>query len=157
MASPRAVASSTRLSPSGLIIASHRFRSTSASFSFLFRKGVLLMGCRRSGGKDFLVLTEPLLERLKTHETDVNVIRVQKLEEGEHCDFFWCVSFPPRLVEDALMRKSRHIDAVELCFHSFVEDIERTRPRYPEEEEAYSSSEDDVIVRNGVVGKLVDI
>jgi hypothetical protein len=30
---------------------------------------------------------------------------------------------------------SRHIDAVELCFHSFLEDIEKTRPRYPEEED----------------------
>ncbi|BGP47363.1 hypothetical protein JCM10450v2_003215 [Rhodotorula kratochvilovae] len=67
------------------------------------------------GGKDYLVLTEPLLERLKTHETDVQLIRVQKMDDGEHCDFFW------------------HIDAVELCFHSFLEDIERTRPRYPSE------------------------
>ncbi|GAA5896838.1 hypothetical protein JCM6882_005047 [Rhodosporidiobolus microsporus] len=67
------------------------------------------------GGKDYLVLTDPLLERLKTHETDVQVIRVQKMDDGEHCDFFW------------------HIDAVELCFHSFLEDIEKTRPRYPEE------------------------
>ncbi|KAK4055497.1 hypothetical protein OIV83_000043 [Microbotryomycetes sp. JL201] len=68
------------------------------------------------GGLDYLVLTEPLLERLKTHEKDVRVIRVQKLDEGEHCDFFW------------------HIDAVELCFKSFIEDIERTRPRYPDED-----------------------
>ncbi|GAA5953078.1 hypothetical protein JCM10213_002630 [Rhodosporidiobolus nylandii] len=67
------------------------------------------------GGKDYLVLTEPLLERLKERETDVQVIRVQKMDDGEHCDFFW------------------HIDAVELCFHSFLEDIEKTRPRYPEE------------------------
>lgn len=67
------------------------------------------------GGKDYLVLAEPLLERLRTHETDVQVIRVQKMDDGEHCDFFW------------------HIDAVELCFESFLEDIERTRPRYPEE------------------------
>ncbi|GAA5985313.1 hypothetical protein JCM11641_005390 [Rhodosporidiobolus odoratus] len=67
------------------------------------------------GGKDYLVLTEPLLERLKVQETDVEVIRVQKMDDGEHCDFFW------------------HIDAVELCFHSFLEDIEKTRPRYPEE------------------------
>ncbi|GAA6054392.1 hypothetical protein JCM3770_002234 [Rhodotorula araucariae] len=67
------------------------------------------------GGKDYLVLTEPLLERLKTHESDVQLIRVQKMDDGEHCDFFW------------------HIDAVELCFHSFLEDIERTRPRYPSE------------------------
>ncbi|KPV72130.1 uncharacterized protein RHOBADRAFT_39581 [Rhodotorula graminis WP1] len=67
------------------------------------------------GGKDYLVLTEPLLKRLRERETDVQLIRVQKLDDGEHCDFFW------------------HVDAVELCFHSFLEDIERTRPRYPSE------------------------
>ncbi|GAA5953404.1 hypothetical protein JCM3765_005027 [Sporobolomyces pararoseus] len=67
------------------------------------------------GGKDYLVLTEPLLHRLKTKEHDVDVIRVQKMDDGEHCDFFW------------------HVDAVELCFNSFLEDIEKTRPRYPEE------------------------
>ena len=44
-----------------------------------------------SGGKDYLVLTEPLLERLKVQETDVNVITVKKMESGEHCDFFWYV------------------------------------------------------------------
>lgn len=43
----------------------------------------------RSGGRDYLVLTEPLLERLEKHEKDVRVLRVQKLDEGEHCDFFW--------------------------------------------------------------------
>ncbi|KDE09117.1 hypothetical protein MVLG_00832 [Microbotryum lychnidis-dioicae p1A1 Lamole] len=75
------------------------------------------------GSLDYLVLTEPLLERLREKETDVKVIRVQKLDQGEHCDFFW------------------HIDAVELCFNSFLEDIERTRPRYPEELSAASKSD----------------
>lgn len=37
------------------------------------------------------MLTEPLLERLKVQETDVNVITVKKMESGEHCDFFWYV------------------------------------------------------------------
>ncbi|GAA5850285.1 hypothetical protein JCM9279_006513 [Rhodotorula babjevae] len=74
------------------------------------------------GGKDYLVLTEPLLERLRTKETDVQLIRVQKMDDGEHCDFFW------------------HVDAVELCFHSFLEDIERTRPRYPGERARRSGS-----------------
>lgn len=69
-----------------------------------------------SGGRDYLVLTEPLLERLEKHEKDVRVIRVKKMEEGEHCDFFW------------------HVDAVELCFESMLEDIEKTRPRYPDED-----------------------
>lgn len=45
-----------------------------------------------SGGKDYLVLTEPLLKRLRERETDVQLIRVQKMDDGEHCDFFWCVS-----------------------------------------------------------------
>ncbi|GAA6010034.1 hypothetical protein JCM11491_005838 [Sporobolomyces phaffii] len=74
------------------------------------------------GGKDYLVLTEPLLHRLKTKEHDVDVIRVQKMDDGEHCDFFW------------------HVDAVELCFGSFLDDIERTRPRYPEERSHSSHS-----------------
>lgn len=55
------------------------------------------------------------------------------------------------------MATSRHIDAVELCFYSFVEDIERTRPRYPEEEDEDSLSQDEVVGRNGALGKLVDI
>lgn len=29
---------------------------------------------------------------------------------------------------------NRHVDAVELCFYSFLEDIEKTRPRYAGEE-----------------------
>ncbi|KAG0147894.1 hypothetical protein CROQUDRAFT_655468 [Cronartium quercuum f. sp. fusiforme G11] len=61
------------------------------------------------GGKDFLVLAEPLLERLRTHENYVKLIRNFKLEDGEHCDHFW------------------HADAVELCFHHILEDIESTK------------------------------
>jgi hypothetical protein len=44
------------------------------------------------------VLVEPLLERLKNQEVDVEVLRVDKLDSGEHCDTFW------------------HVDAVELCY-----------------------------------------
>jgi lysosomal acid lipase/cholesteryl ester hydrolase len=43
------------------------------------------------GGRDFLVLTEPLLERLEQKEKDVKVIRVKKIDLSEHCDL--CVSF----------------------------------------------------------------
>lgn len=53
------------------------------------------------------MLTEPLLERLEKQETDVQVIRVQKMDDGEHCDFFWSVSLPPpanRRLTDARMR-----------------------------------------------------
>lgn len=46
----------------------------------------------------------------------MRVITVKKMEEGEHCDFFW------------------HVDAVELCFESMLSDIEKTRPRYPDED-----------------------
>lgn len=42
-----------------------------------------------SGGKDYLVLTPPLLDRLRDNEKDVEVIRVDLLEDGEHCDAFW--------------------------------------------------------------------
>jgi len=37
------------------------------------------------GGRDYLVLTEPLLERLKTKEKVVNVIKVVKLDQSEVC------------------------------------------------------------------------
>ncbi|CAO1613999.1 unnamed protein product [Jaminaea pallidilutea] len=68
-----------------------------------------------SGGMDFLVLTDPLIERLETIETDVRVVRYKRQEEAEHCDHFWAA------------------DAVEWCFHDILEDIESTRPLYPEE------------------------
>ncbi|PLW14687.1 hypothetical protein PCANC_18350 [Puccinia coronata f. sp. avenae] len=68
------------------------------------------------GGKDYLVLTDPLLKRLKTHEKSVDLIRNFKLEDGEHCDTFW------------------HADAVELCFHLILEDIEKTRKDKPDAE-----------------------
>ncbi len=71
-----------------------------------------------SGGVDFLVLTEPLLERIKFQETDVRLLRYKRQEEAEHCDHFWAA------------------DAVEWCFHDILEDIEKTRTPYPEEIEA---------------------
>lgn len=68
-----------------------------------------------SGGMDFLVLTEPLLDRLENEESDVRLLRYKRQEEAEHCDHFWAA------------------DAVEWCFHDILQDIEATRPRYPEE------------------------
>jgi len=65
------------------------------------------------GGKDFLVLTDPLVKRIETHEKSVDLIRNFKIEDGEHCDTFW------------------HADAVELCFHLILEDIEKTRKDKP--------------------------
>ncbi|KZO94823.1 alpha/beta-hydrolase, partial [Calocera viscosa TUFC12733] len=69
------------------------------------------------GGRDYLVRTEPLLERLRTHERDVEVIRTQMIDPSEHCDFYWAA------------------DAVEWCFGAMREDVERTRVRYKEEEQ----------------------
>jgi len=35
------------------------------------------------GGRDFLVLAEPLIERMKHKEKDVNVIKVTKIDKSE--------------------------------------------------------------------------
>ncbi|SPO31699.1 related to YEH1 - steryl ester hydrolase [Ustilago trichophora] len=70
-----------------------------------------------SGGMDFLVLTDPLIERLERKEKCVKLLRFKRQDEAEHCDHFWAA------------------DAVEWCFRDILEDIERTRPRYPEEVE----------------------
>jgi len=67
------------------------------------------------GGRDFLVLTDPLLDRLNTKDTDVEVIRVEKLDASEHCDFYWAA------------------EAVEWVYESLREDIEKTRPRTVDE------------------------
>ena len=56
------------------------------------------------GTDDKLVLVEPLLERLKTHES-IKLNRLDYYENGEHCDMFWS------------------IDAVELCFLKIKSDI----------------------------------
>ncbi|KZV94259.1 alpha/beta-hydrolase [Exidia glandulosa HHB12029] len=63
------------------------------------------------GGRDFLVHTEPLLDRLRRVETDVKVVRTERIELSEHCDFYWAA------------------EAVEWCFHAIRDDIEKTRPR----------------------------
>ncbi|WVQ82841.1 hypothetical protein IAT38_004974 [Cryptococcus sp. DSM 104549] len=74
------------------------------------------------GGRDFLVLAEPLLERLEKKEKDVNVIKVTKLDKSEHCDFYWAA------------------EAVEWAYLSFMDDIESTRPRYPDEPEQHKEA-----------------
>ncbi|KAG8906447.1 hypothetical protein FRB99_006863 [Tulasnella sp. 403] len=66
------------------------------------------------GGCDYLVDVPALLDRLKT-ERHVRVNRVTRIDEAEHCDFYYAA------------------EAVEWCYSSFVEDIERSRPRYPHE------------------------
>lgn len=68
------------------------------------------------GGRDYLVLAEPLIERMKTKEKDVNVIKVTKLDLSEHCDFYWAA------------------EAVEWAYTSMLDDIEATRSKYPGEE-----------------------
>ena len=93
-----------------------------------------------SGGMDFLVLTDPLIDRLKTCEKDVRVIRAKRQEEAEHCDHFWAA------------------EAVEWCFKDILEDIETTRPLYPEEAAAVaingSSGSDDA---SATSAKLIDV
>ncbi len=68
-----------------------------------------------SGGMDFLVLTDPLIERLEKKEKKVKLLRFKRQDEAEHCDHFWAA------------------DAVEWCFNDILDDIEGTRERYPEE------------------------
>ena len=46
------------------------------------------------GGRDYLVLAEPLIERMKTKEKDVNVIKVTKLDLSEVCPCL-LLSFSP--------------------------------------------------------------
>ncbi|TKY86984.1 hypothetical protein EX895_003661 [Sporisorium graminicola] len=91
-----------------------------------------------SGGMDFLVLTDPLIERLEQREKCVKLLRFKRQDEAEHCDHFWAA------------------DAVEWCFRDILEDIESTRPRYPEEleeEEHGAKNKGDA----GASGELVDV
>lgn len=44
------------------------------------------------------VLLDPLLERIQHQEKDIDLIRVHRMDDGEHCDMFW------------------HADAVELVY-----------------------------------------
>jgi len=67
------------------------------------------------GGRDSLVDVDALLRRLQEDEPGVRLMRSERLEQAEHCDFYYAA------------------DAVEWCFSSFVDDIERTRSKYPGE------------------------
>jgi lysosomal acid lipase/cholesteryl ester hydrolase len=94
---------------------------------------------------DFLVLTDPLIDRLQTRETDVRLIRAKRQEEGEHCDHFWAA------------------EAVEWCFWDILEDIESTRTLFPEEVSAggrKSTGSNGTLVNEeseSKNGKLVDL
>lgn len=91
------------------------------------------------GGMDFLVLTDPLIDRLETIEKDVRLIRAKRQEEAEHCDHFWAA------------------EAVEWCFKDILEDIESTRLPYPEEIENQSGSNSTLVDENEENDKLVDL
>lgn len=52
------------------------------------------------GGRDYLVLADPLLERLKEKEKAVKVIRTRQIEQSEHCDFYWAADAVEWLFED---------------------------------------------------------
>lgn len=71
-----------------------------------------------SGGMDFLVLTQPVIDRIKSHEPHIRLVRWKRQPEAEHCDHFWAAEAP------------------EWCFQDLLEDIERTRPRYSEERQS---------------------
>lgn len=111
------------------------------------------------GGRDYLVLAEPLIERMKTKEKDVNVIKVTKLDLSEVRPFFYS-HLPsschyhvqiittilsvlcPTLVHPlhACSLTFQHCDfywaaeAVEWAYTSMLDDIEATRSKYPGEE-----------------------
>lgn len=115
------------------------------------------------GGRDYLVLTEPLLERIEKQEKTVKVVRVKKLEEAEHCDFYWAA------------------DAVEWCFNDIVgellpfvsfgqgrvgyltklklfstEDIEKTRPQ-PGQDRIRSPIQATAIIEEPEEAQLIDV
>lgn len=93
-----------------------------------------------SGGMDFLVLTDPLIERIEQREKNVQLLRFKRQDEAEHCDHFWAA------------------DAVEWCFRDILEDIERTRERYPEELEQMANKEGEEQQESAKNGKaLVDV
>lgn len=54
------------------------------------------------GGRDRLVLTQPLVEHIRKHEPNVRLLRVKIQPEAEHCDHYWAA------------------DAVEWCFMDIV-------------------------------------
>ena len=113
------------------------------------------------GGRDYLVLAEPLIERMKTKEKDVNVIKVTKLDLSEVRLFLQLpssliLSLPFKVlltsINHSLLRPTRlhslharlltfqHCDfywaaeAVEWAYTSMLDDIEATRSKYPGEE-----------------------
>jgi len=50
--------------------------------------------------QDYLVLVDPLLERLQEQEKAVKVIRTKRIELSEHCDFYWAADAIEWLFED---------------------------------------------------------
>lgn len=103
--------------------------------------GSRLKSLRRLKADDntLAVLLDPLLERLKSQEKEVRLMRVHRMEDGEHCDMFWHADAPELvfhmilgafslcLILYTLSAKSRQF------FSRQTEDIEKTRQRYPQE------------------------
>ena len=50
--------------------------------------------------QDYLVLVDPLLERLQEQEKAVKVIRMKQIELSKHCDFYWVAGTVEWLFED---------------------------------------------------------
>jgi len=52
------------------------------------------------GEQDYLVLVDPLLERLQEQGKAVKVIRTKRIKLSEHCDFYWAADAIEWLFED---------------------------------------------------------
>jgi hypothetical protein len=75
------------------------------------------------GGRDYLVLAEPLIERMKTKEKDVNVIKVTKLDLSEVRPSFSFFCLPPLSFRHfpTPVRMASHISA--LMFRVFASSL----------------------------------
>jgi hypothetical protein len=97
------------------------------------------------GGRDFLVLAEPLIERMQNKEKDVKVIKVTKLDKSEvsgtqsmtqerGADESTATSTGrPRRSSGRTGPSSVSAASVHQDERLMIDDIERTRPKYPEE------------------------
>lgn len=93
------------------------------------------------GERDYLVLIDPLLERLKTHETDVEVLTVKEMRNGEHCEFV-CPLVPGRAAHSQASSQatSSGISTRSSCATSRSSKTSRRRARASQRSKRASSS-----------------
>ena len=63
------------------------------------------------------MLIEPLLTRLKDHEPNVHLLRVEGLEDGEHCEYVECLPRSKQICplgDHSTYSHFWHVDAVEI-------------------------------------------